>query len=94
MNAKEEKKVTLEGFLKNPSLYLKKIKFEEGVKILEELVETLQSGEFPLEEAIDAYEKGMKLVSCLREKLSAVETRLKVLQLEEEKNEKKEELEE
>ena len=41
---------------------MKEKKFEEALKELEELVKKLESGEIPLEEAIDKYTEATKLV--------------------------------
>jgi exodeoxyribonuclease VII small subunit len=44
----------------------RELTFEEALKRLEEIVETLEKGNTPLEESMDLYEEGMKLgKSCM-----------------------------
>ena len=54
--------------------------FEQGVKLLEELVSKVESGSLALDKAILAYERGALLVEHLRGLLSGAEEKLKVLQ--------------
>ncbi|MCS7337868.1 MAG: exodeoxyribonuclease VII small subunit [Verrucomicrobiae bacterium] len=54
--------------------------FEEALKRLEELVESMESDELPLETLIARYEEGMKLVKLCQTKLAEAE--LKIQQLE------------
>ncbi len=53
--------------------------FEEALARLEEIVESLDEGEVPLEKAIDLYEEGMSLSRECVDTLSKVELRLKKL---------------
>ncbi len=55
------------------------IKFEEGLKRLEEIVAKLESGEASLEEAISLYEEGIKLARALKSKLEEIEMRVEKL---------------
>ncbi len=55
------------------------IKFEEGLKRLEEIVARLESGEASLEEAISLYEEGIKLARALKGKLEEIEMRVEKL---------------
>lgn len=55
----------------------KKQSFEAIVDELEGLVETLESNEVPLEEAVSAYERGMKLAAEGQARLAAVEQRIR-----------------
>ncbi|RDY70820.1 exodeoxyribonuclease VII small subunit, partial [Halobacillus trueperi] len=50
--------------------------FEEAMKQLEEIVEKLETGEVPLEKAIQYYQEGMKLSKLCSEKLGNVETQM------------------
>ena len=77
-----EKTVTLKDLMTDPDFSgkLKELSYENGVKILEELVEKVESGGLPLEKAISAYEKGVELVRQLRSLLSGAEEKLKLLQ--------------
>lgn len=63
-----------------------KIDFEAGLAALEALAEKME-GEMPLEEAMSAYEEGMKLYAALTAQLDASEKRLRVLSGEEDANE-------
>jgi exodeoxyribonuclease VII small subunit len=54
--------------------------FEEALKKLEEIVETMESQELPLEKLLSQYEEGTRLARVCQEKLSEAE--LKIQQLE------------
>jgi exodeoxyribonuclease VII small subunit len=53
--------------------------FQVGLAALEQIVNRLESGEIALEDALLAFEDGVRLVRLLNEKLSAVERRVEVL---------------
>lgn len=53
--------------------------FAEGMAALEQIVEHLESGDLPLEEALEAFEKGVGLVRALNEKLTVAEQRVEIL---------------
>ena len=53
--------------------------FEEGMKSLEGIVARLEQGNLPLEQSLDAFEKGIHLLRALHEKLGEVERRVEVL---------------
>ena len=56
-------------------------KFEENLADLEAIVQKLESGQVPLEEAISEFQKGMKLSKNLQETLDQAEkTLVKVMQ--------------
>jgi exodeoxyribonuclease VII small subunit len=50
--------------------------FEEAMKNLEKIVEQLEEGDVPLEEAISIYKQGMDLSRLCHSKLKAVEDQL------------------
>ena len=50
--------------------------FEEAMKNLEEMVEKLEEGDVPLEEAISIYKQGMDLSRLCHSKLKSVEDQL------------------
>jgi exodeoxyribonuclease VII small subunit len=50
--------------------------FEEAMKNLEEIVEKLEEGDVPLEEAISIYKEGMNLSRLCHTKLKSVEEQL------------------
>ena len=59
----------------------KEKKFEENLAHLEAIVQKLESGQVPLEEAISEFQKGMKLSKDLQETLDQAEkTLVKVMQ--------------
>ena len=59
----------------------KEKKFEENLADLEAIVQKLESGQVPLEEAISEVQKGMKLSKDLQETLDQAEkTLVKVMQ--------------
>lgn len=53
--------------------------FESALKRLEEIVEALEEGETPLDDAMTLYEEGLELSRFCNEKLKATELRLKKL---------------
>ncbi len=53
--------------------------FEDGMKSLEGIVGKLEQGNLPLEESLDAFEKGIGLLRLLHEKLGEVERRVEIL---------------
>ena len=59
----------------------KEKKFEENLADLEAIVQKLESGQVPLEEAISEFQKGMKLSKDFQETLDQAEkTLVKVMQ--------------
>jgi exodeoxyribonuclease VII small subunit len=57
--------------------------FEAALQELEGLVQTLENGNLPLEEALAAYERGMTLLKFCQETLSRAEQRMRILNGEE-----------
>ncbi len=53
--------------------------FESGLQELEQIVKEMESGELPLERALELYEKGMKLSERCRKQLEEAETRIEML---------------
>jgi exodeoxyribonuclease VII small subunit len=53
--------------------------FEAGLDELESVVKELESGELPLERALELFEKGMKLSAACRKQLEAAEMRVEIL---------------
>jgi exodeoxyribonuclease VII small subunit len=53
--------------------------FEAALKRLEEIVNRLESGEVPLEEALKLFEEGMKLSQFCGKKLDEAERRVEAL---------------
>jgi len=52
------------------------IRFEEAIEQLEEVVQKLETGEVPLEDAINLYKKGMELSAFCHDKLQDAEKQL------------------
>lgn len=57
----------------------KEISFEKAMERLEEIVESLECGECPLEESLKLFEEGVKLVKLCNSKLESVEGTIKKL---------------
>ena len=55
------------------------LSFETGLQQLEAIVKEMESGELPLERAIDLFERGMKLSAACRRQLEEAETRVEIL---------------
>ncbi len=53
--------------------------FEAGLQELELVVKQLESGELPLERALELFEKGMELSGACRKQLEEAETRVEML---------------
>ncbi len=53
--------------------------FEEALKELEEIVNRLEQGEIPLEEALHLFEQGVKLSRLCHTKLDEAQKRVEVL---------------
>ncbi len=53
--------------------------FETNLKMLEEIVEKLESGEETLENSITLYEKGMEISTACKEMLEKAEQKITVI---------------
>lgn len=53
--------------------------FEAGLQELESIVKQMESGELPLERALELFEKGMQLSESCRKQLQEAETRVEIL---------------
>lgn len=53
--------------------------FEQALRLLEEVVLSVESGSLPLDRAIGSYEHGSALIKHLRKLLSGAEEKLRVL---------------
>jgi exodeoxyribonuclease VII small subunit len=53
--------------------------FEAGLQQLETIVKEMESGELPLERALELFERGMKLSDSCRKQLAEAETRVEIL---------------
>ena len=55
------------------------LKFEKALERLEKIVEDLESGNIPLEDALKKYEEGVKLSRLCTQKLSQAESKIEIL---------------
>jgi exodeoxyribonuclease VII small subunit len=55
------------------------LSFEAGLQQLESIVKEMESGELPLERALELFERGMKLSETCRKQLEEAETRVEIL---------------
>jgi exodeoxyribonuclease VII small subunit len=53
--------------------------FETGLQQLESIVKEMESGELPLDRALELFERGMKLSDVCRKQLEEAETRVEIL---------------
>ena len=53
--------------------------FEAGLQQLEAIVKEMESGDLPLERALELFERGMKLSETCRKQLEEAETRVEIL---------------
>jgi len=63
---------------------MSKTTFEQSMKKLEQIVQELESGDLPLEEAMEKFEEGIKLSTLCSEKLDETEKKI-ILLLEDQK---------
>lgn len=57
----------------------KKLTFEERLQQVEALIAKMESGEMPLEEAMQQYEAGLNALNALEKELTAAQQRLTAL---------------
>jgi exodeoxyribonuclease VII small subunit len=55
------------------------MKFEDSLKRLEEIVETLDKGESPLEDSLKLFEEGMKIAASCSKKLEEMQKKIEKL---------------
>ena len=53
--------------------------FESSLQELEQIVKEMESGDLPLERALQLFEKGMALSESCRKQLEEAETRIEIL---------------
>lgn len=54
--------------------------YEQALAELEQLVQTMESGQMPLDRLLDSYRRGAELLTLCRSRLQAVEEQVKVLE--------------
>ena len=57
----------------------KEVSFEKALERLEEIVDLLESGEYPLEKSLAIFEEGVGLVKACNSKLEKIEGSVKIL---------------
>ena len=62
------------------NIKLEKLTFEEAMKELEELVDSLDKGDVSLDEAIAAYDKGSQLKDYCQKKLHEAKMKVETIQ--------------
>jgi exodeoxyribonuclease VII small subunit len=79
--ASKDVAVTLEALLSGEVSedQVNALSFEQALKLLEEVVTSVESGSLPLDRAIGSYERGTSLIKHLRKLLSGAEEKLRVL---------------
>lgn len=76
-------KIELDTFLKaKDDKLIVDISFENGLTLIEQLVEEVESGKMQLEQSIKAYEKGAKLLARLKALLAEAEKKIEMVQVE------------
>jgi exodeoxyribonuclease VII small subunit len=55
------------------------LSFEAGLQALETIVKEMESGDLPLERALELFERGVKLSEACRKQLEEAETRVEIL---------------
>ena len=55
------------------------LSFEAGLTEIESVVKQLESGDLPLEKALELFEKGVQLSESCRKQLEEAETRVEIL---------------
>lgn len=58
---------------------IKDMKFEEGLKKLEDIVNTLGDGKIPLDEALSLFKDGLSLTKELSKRLDEIEKKVEIL---------------
>lgn len=58
----------------------KTLTFEERLQAVQELIDSIESGKLSLEQSVEQYETGMRLLEELDKELAAINRRLTVLQ--------------
>ena len=64
---------------KEPLGETKSVKFEDALKRLEKIVESLEGGEAPLEESLSLYEEGISLFRQCSSKLEEAKKKVEIL---------------
>jgi len=55
---------------------MKEVKFEETIRYLEKIIKELEGGELSIEDSLEKYEEGMKLINARSKELDQMKTAL------------------
>lgn len=58
---------------------LDKLSFEDTISVLEEIVDQIETGQTPLEQSLEQYEKGMKLIAHCKDILQKCEEKIEII---------------
>lgn len=58
---------------------VKELKFEEMMEKLESIMRDLESGQMPLDESLERYEEGVKLLRLCRKRLDETKRKVEIL---------------
>jgi exodeoxyribonuclease VII small subunit len=58
---------------------IEKLSFEKAIEELEDIVDSLEEGGLSLEDSLDKFSRGIKLIKYCNEKLSETEKKIEVL---------------
>lgn len=64
---------------KQSEINLDKLNFEDTILFLEEIVDNIESGQTPLGQSLEQYEKGMKLIKHCRNILKRCEEKIETI---------------
>ena len=60
---------------------LEKLTFEQAIEALTSIVDNIETGQVPLQESLDQYEKGMALIAHCREILQTAEKKIEEIDI-------------
>ncbi len=58
---------------------LDKLSFEDTISVLEEIVDQIETGQTPLEQSLEQYEKGMELIAHCKGILKKCEDKIEII---------------
>lgn len=67
--------------MSEPTPPIEELGFEQAMQALDTLVSSLESGQLPLEDMVNAYERGMKLLRVCRTRIDSARRRVEAINL-------------
>lgn len=67
--------------MSDPQQPIEELGFEEAMQALDSLVSSLESGQLPLEDMVNAYERGMSLLRVCRARIDSARRRVEAINL-------------